>query len=604
MKYANNKLSAILICLVLVLSTAAVYFQVHSHEFVSIDDQQYVSENEQVLAGLTWRGLVWAFTTNTMGNWHPLTWLSLMLECHFFENKARACHITNALFHIANSLLLFLVLVRMTGKVWPSGFVAVLFALHPLHVESVVWISERKDVLSTFFWLLTMGAYTYYARRPSLSKYMLVVIFFVLGLMAKPMLVTLPFVLLLLDYWPLERLRLGQSRSGDGETDERVKLEDVWKTSIRLLVEKVPLFVLVAISCIVTFLAQQSVGAIGNLRLIVRTANVALSYNRYIWMMFWPSKLAVFYPYPQHLPEVQIIVSAIFLLFVSIVSILLIRRCPYFIVGWLWYLGTLVPVIGLIKIGAQALADRYTYIPLTGLFIIIAWGGLELTKAMRHRRFVLAFAAIAIISALAVRTWFQVGFWQNSVSLYEHALAVTKDNYLMHKSLASEILIQGKSNEAIEHYLIALQINPNYHDAISDLGIVLTQKNRINEAINHYRNFLKRNLDDYLIRKRLADALRHRATTMAQSTPWARSQISDDLNEAAENYKQALQFKQDDFEVHYYLAVVLEKQDNFKEAIKHYKESLRINSNQDKVRRAMERVLIKQDNLQTKTTGD
>jgi hypothetical protein len=358
MDKTSDKYYAICICLVLVLTTGAVYWQVRGHEFVSLDDRVYISENEHVLNGLTFDGLRWAFTTNTMGNWHPLTWLSLMLDCQLFDSKAKACHTTNLLFHVANTVLLFMVLKQMTGSTWPSAFVSVLFALHPLHVESVAWAAERKDVLSAFFWILTMSTYTRYTRNRSISRYLLVVLMFCLALMSKPMAVTLPFVLILLDYWPLGRLHLRQPKNSSTATFQNTELQGTFKTAVRLLVEKIPFFALSAASCVIAYLAQQSVGSVGQIRLIVKMANAALAYSKYIWLMFWPAELSVFYPYPQGVPIATRLLSAIFLLFVSVAVILLIRRRPYLIVGWLWYLLTLLPMIGLVQVGGQAMADR------------------------------------------------------------------------------------------------------------------------------------------------------------------------------------------------------------------------------------------------------
>jgi len=507
MNKASDKYYTLCICLVLTFATGAAYWQVRGHEFVSLDDRAYISENQHVLNGLTPEGIKWAFTTNTMGNWHPLTWLSLMLDCQLSDSKAKACHTTNLILHIANTLLLFVVLKRMTGSVWPSAFVSAFFALHPLHVESVAWASERKDVLSTFFWMLTMWAYIKYAERPSFAKYIPIVVFFILGLMAKPMLVTLPFVLLLLDYWPLGRLQLGQTTNRNTSASRETGLQGIFKTAVRLVVEKVPLFALSAASCVITYLAQQSVGSVGRIRPLIRMANAALAYSRYIWLTFWPAKLAAFYPYPRGVPMTVRIASAIFLLLVSIIVILMLRRRPYLAVGWVWYLVTLIPVIGLVQIGGQAMADRYTYIPLIGPFIMIVWGGLDLIKGVRYRQIILWTAGISVVVTLGICTWFQAGYWQNNITLYEHALAVTKNNHLAHNNLGSVLVEQGRSNEAIEHYKQALNIMPVYQDPIVNLGEVLIRKGQINEAIQHYRNFLEHNPQDYLIQKKLGDAL-------------------------------------------------------------------------------------------------
>jgi len=510
MDKALNKYYTLCICLVLIFATVEFYWQVSGHEFVSLDDRAYISENEHVTSGLTIDGIKWAFTTTTMGNWHPLTWLSLILDCHLFDSTAKACHTTNLILHIANTVLLFLVLKRTTGSVWASAFVSAFFALHPLHVESVAWASERKDVLSTFFWMLTMWAYIKYTERPGFVKYIPIVLFFILGLMAKPMLVTLPFVLLLLDYWPLGRLRLGQSINSNTPIPCEKNLQGVCRTAFRLVVEKVPLFALSAASCVVTYFAQQSAGSVGRISPLVRTANAVLAYSRYIWLTFWPAKLSVFYPYPHGVPMIERIASAGFLLLISIIVILMLRRRPYLAVGWLWYLGTMVPVIGLVQVGGQAMADRYTYIPLTGLFIMIVYSALELIKGMRYRQVILLISGVTAVVILGICTWFQSGCWQNSITLYEHALAVTKNNYLAHNNLGSVLVEKGRSYEAIEHYKQALNIFPGYRDAAINLGVVLIRTGKTDEAIRHYRNFLEHNPQDYMIQEKLNDALLHR----------------------------------------------------------------------------------------------
>jgi len=545
MDKASNKYYTLCICLVLTFATGAVYWQIRGHEFVILDDRAYISENEQVLNGLTPEGIKWAFTTNTMGNWHPLTWLSLMLDCQLSDSLAKTCHTTNLIFHIANTLLLFLVLKRMTGSVWPSAFVAALFALHPLHVESVAWASERKDVLSTFFWMLTMWAYIKYAERPSFVKYIPIVVFFILGLMAKPMLVTLPFVLLLLDYWPLGRLQLGQSINSSTSASPKTGLQGTFKTAARLVAEKVPLFALSAASCVITYLAQQSVGSVGRIRLLIRMANAVLAYSKYIWLTFWPAKLAAFYPYPHDVPIIIRLASALLLLLVSIIVILTLRRRPYLAVGWLWYLGTLIPVIGLVKIGGQAMADRYTYIPLTGLFIMIVWSGLDLVKGVRYRQIILWTIGTFVVAVLGICTWLQAGYWQNSIKLFEHTLAVTKDNYMAHYNLGWVLSEQGRSDESIEHYKKALDIAPGYREAIANLGAVLIHKGRIDEAIQRYRDFLKHNPRDYIIHTKVGDALVLREKIGASGGLRIISATKVNLDEAIQHYRQALQIKPD-----------------------------------------------------------
>jgi len=361
-----------LIYLLLAVSTFAVYWQVHNYDFVNYDDESYVSKNQSVKVGFTCDSIRWAFSTGHQGNWHPLTWLSHMLDCQLFGTDAGWHHLTNLLLHITNTLLLFAVLKRMTGTLWQCAFVAAVFALHPLHVESVAWISERKDVLSTLFWMLTMAAYLHYVKHPCVGRYLLTLLAFATGLMAKPMLVTLPFVLLLLDDWPLGRLQPAQTAEETYRQTLKSANYSQWQVSYRLVREKVPFFILSAVSGVVTFLVQQSGGAISSIEdasLVIRIANAFICYIKYIENMFWPSRLAIFYPHPLNTVSIwQAAVAALLLLLISILALRLTRNHKYFAVGWLWYLGTLVPVIGLIQVGDQALADRYTYIPLIGLF--------------------------------------------------------------------------------------------------------------------------------------------------------------------------------------------------------------------------------------------
>ena len=371
----------LLTCLFIIMVTLSVYWQVQNFDFLNFDDDMYVTDNHHVQEGLTLKSIIWAFTTIHASNWHPLTWLSHMLDCQLYGINAGWHHLTNLLFHIANTLLLFFVFQKMTGCFWQSVFVATLFALHPLHVESVAWISERKDVLSTFFWMLTMWSYTRYVERLEVNRYLLVILFFTLGLMSKPMLVTLPFVLLLLDFYPLYRFRFQKS-----DTSANPKQ----RSNILLLVlEKIPLLVLTAVSSAVTLYAQKHGEAIMSLDAIslkIRISNAVVSYIKYIGKMIYPSNLAVMYPFQGILPWWKITGACLILVSMSLLAIRIIKQSSYFAVGWLWYIGTLVPVIGLVQVGNQSMADRYTYVPLIGLFIIITWGVSELMVQWRYRK--------------------------------------------------------------------------------------------------------------------------------------------------------------------------------------------------------------------------
>jgi len=438
-----NKTVKIIICIFLVLATATIYSQVQDHEFVSFDDPIYI-QNPNVKAGFTSESVKWAFTTMNSEDWHPMTWLSHMLDYQLYGLHPKGHYLTNLFLHISSVLILFIVLLRMTGALWQSGFVAAMFALHPLNVESVAWIAERKNVLSTLFWLLTMWAYIHYAEKPTVKRYGLVFLFFTLGLMSKPMLVTLPFVLLLLDYWPLRRLKFEQERGGNEISEKNTaRRSEVF----RLVLEKIPLFLLTTGLSIVTFLAEKSTGAIAeNLTFSTRLTNAMVSYLEYLGKMIWPSGLSILYPHPGNaLPVWQGILCGMVLVGITIISIRLIRKVPYFAVGWFWYLGTLVPVIGIVQVGGQAMADRYAYVPLIGIFIIAAWGVPELISKWRYKEKVLSISVGIIIPTLLVTTWWQVSHWKNSITIYKHAIRVTDKKYpnlaLIHNNLGIPCLL-------------------------------------------------------------------------------------------------------------------------------------------------------------------
>ena len=491
----NNKY---LICFMLAIVTLAVYWQVGNSAFVNYDDPTYVTDNQDVRAGLTAESVTWAFSTTHGGNWHPLTWLSHMLDCQIYGLNPRGHHYTNLLFHILNTILLLLVLQKMTGALWKSALVAALFALHPLHVESVAWVAERKDVLSTFFWMLTVGVYVLYVENPGVKKYLLTILLFALGLMAKPMLVTLPFVLLLLDYWPLGRFqikKLGTAQSSDGTSPKDTRNEKRkspkgpakdavrskkntesgyrWSLALPLIWEKIPLFVIAVASSIVTFFAQQSGGAVRSLEALpftVRISNALVAYISYIGKTIWPFHLAVFYPHPGMLAGWKIAGACLLLLSISFMAIRALRLYPYFTVGWLWYLGTLVPVIGLVQIGSQAMADRYTYVPLIGIFIIIAWGIFDLAAGWRYRKEGVAVVSASLLLILMVMTWFQLQHWSNSITLFKHAINVTENNLTAHYNLGLALVKNARMDEAIDHFTRALQINPDNANSHKNLG--------------------------------------------------------------------------------------------------------------------------------------
>jgi len=469
----------VVVCFILVAITLAAFWQVHTCEFVQYDDGRYVYENEHVKTGLTPANILWAFTSGYASNWHPLTWLSHQLDCQIYGLEPRGHHITNLVLHIANAVLLFMALRHMTRSVWRSAFVAAAFAVHPLHVESVAWVAERKDVLSSLFWMLTMIAYWQYVRNPSVRRYALVVLLLALGLMAKPMLVTLPFVLLLVDYWPL------------GRTGEKITAAGCWK----LLREKIPLFVLAAASSVVTFVVQLKGGAMSELEgltLSARVANGVVAYISYIGKTVWPANLAVLYPFPlDGIAVWQVASAALVLTSVTAFVWRLRRRRPYLLVGWAWYLGTLVPVIGIVKIGYHAMADRYTYVPLVGLFVMLAWGIPDMletwlsAKRRRLRAAGLAVASTLLLITLMICTWSQVRYWRDTRTLYERAVSATSDNAFMHRNLGNLLDRQDKLDEAKAHYIAAIRIDPDYAPAHYGLGRLLTLQGQLDEAIYH-----------------------------------------------------------------------------------------------------------------------
>ncbi len=582
----SNKYVSLCLCLALAAATLVIYWPVRNYDFINYDDVDYVTENEYVKAGLTSDSIIWALKTGYVGNWHPLTWLSHVLDCHIFGTNAGRHHLTNLLLHIANTLLLFGLFKRMTGAVWRSAFVAAVFALHPLHVESVAWVSERKDVLSTLFWFLTMAAYLRYVERPSVSRYLLTLLAFALGLMAKPMLVSLPIVLLLMDYWPLCRLWGERAVKGPDKHREKSAKKSFQSWKWRGLVwEKVPFFVLAAASSVVTFIVQQRYGTVVHptvVSLNVRIANALVSYLKYIVMMFWPGNLAVLYPHLINmLPKWQIIVAVLFLLGVSVWVIYCRKTYKYFLFGWLWYLVTLVPVIGLVQVGRQALADRYTYIPLTGLFVIIAWGVPDLLSKFRFRKIVLVTAAGLTLVPLSICTRLQLRYWRDGLSLFEHAFKITENNYVMGTNYAEELLRDKRYDEAIAMFNKVLRINPKYYAAHHDLGAALQMQGKFEEALTHYQKALQLRPDNAKTYNNVG-VIYH---------------LQGKLTESVRCQRRALQFNPRYYEAHNDLGATLQLQGKIEEAISHYRMSLEIKPDYVTANNNLGRALMKQGKL-------
>jgi tetratricopeptide (TPR) repeat protein len=588
----------LIIGLVLIVATLAVFWQVRNHEFLTFDDDDYVTDNPYVKVGLNPRGVIWAFTTTYASNWHPLTWLSHMLDCELYGLNPGGHHVTSLVFHIASTLLLVLVFRRMTGALWKSGFVAALFALHPLHVESVAWVAERKDVLSAFFWMLTMWAYVRYSKAPSFSSYLLVLLWFALGLLSKPMLVTLPFVMLLLDYWPLGRFQWGQG-SGDRNSSLRPSVRFHTRRSLvpHLVLEKVPFFVLSTVSSFLTYFAQQRGGTVKSLEFFplgTRVVNSLVSYVVYMWKMIWPRGLAVLYPYPEGFPIWRVVGAGLLLVGVSVLVIRVGRGRPYLVVGWLWYLGTLVPVIGLVQVGMQAMADRYTYVPLIGLFIMVVWGFGDLIGGWRDRRVAFPVSAGFVVLVLMVVTWAQVRYWKNSITLFSHTLRVTSNNFLIQNKLGNVLFRQSQIEGAMTHYAEALRINPSFVEARNNIGNALLRQGKIDEAMTHYGEALKKapdyadahnNLGVALVRQgRIQEAITHYAEALRIKPHFAEGQNNlgfalarqGKMDEAIRHYGEAIRIKPDYAEAHYNLGVALARQGRSPEAASHFSEALRI----------------------------
>jgi len=612
-----------IVCIFLVMATWFVFGQTIYHGFVNFDDDTYVYDNPVVQKGLTLRGIVWAFTGVHFSNWHPLTWLSHMLDCQFYGLNAGGHHLTNILLHMATVILLFLVLRQMTGALWRSAFVAAVFAIHPLRVESVAWIAERKDILSGLFFMLTIGTYVRYARRPwSQVRYGLVVFLFALGLMCKPMLVTLPFVLLLLDYWPLNRFR------ADASTEPIFYLGS-WPVPKRLILEKLPLLGLAAASCMTTIFAQSK--AIQSLPLSLRTGNALVSYVAYLGQMIYPVGLAVFYPYPAQDLVLWKIIAASVLLAISAGAVAARRKQPWFLFGWLWYLVMLVPVIGIVQVGSQAHADRYTYLPQIGLYVLLTWMVTDLSTGLRHRRLVLGYFFMVILVALIFRARAQTSYWRDSESLWTNTLAYTPGNVIAHGNLGHALLQNGNVDNAITHFQEALQIKPDDADAHINMGSALLQKGSADDAIAYFQKALQikpdyagayYNLGCALIQKGSTDsAIPYYEKALQIKPDYAKAQVNigcalfqkgrvDDaiirfqkalriepdnadayinlgnaliknghVDDAIVCFQKTLKIRPDYAEAHYNLGNALIQKESVDEAIVHYQKALRIRPN-------------------------
>ncbi len=635
------------ICCFLVILSMIVYCRVIRNEFVHYDDDTYIFKNPYIQTGISIDNIKWAFTTDHGGNWHPLTWISHMTDSQLFGmKKAGWHHLVNLLWHVINTVLLFIMLSRMTGAVWQSAFVAALFAVHPLNVETVAWASERKSVLSTFFWFMTILLYINYVKSRSIKSYVFSILFFLMGLLSKPMVVTLPFVLLLLDFWPLNRTPLYRTGADDNqqETTEPHDITVVGTSLLnKLLFEKVPFFILAMIFCIVTLFVQESAGSVASLDAIPfssRITNALLSYFMYIYMMVWPVDLAVLYPH-SGMPQVwQYTISGIFLISVTFLVVKAARRFPYLGFGWFWYLGTLVPVIGIVQAGGQSMADRYAYLPLIGIFIMIAWGVSDIPVKKHHfSRSLYAGLAAVIIFAFSCVTFVQTGYWKNSIALFKRTVSVTKGNYVMYNNLGNAYMRVDRLDDAMFYCREALKIKPNSIEVLNNLGNILLKKGEVDEAVSLLAKAMKINPNHMIVRKNLQRGLmmkRQKQSTLPhvaseQKTPGtveffvnmgvalakqgrseeALAQIdkaievdSDywpaynslgivllqmgKLDEAETNFKKTIKIKPDYIEAYNNLGILYARQKKIEQAVMQFSKALKINPNYKKAKQNLD----------------
>ena len=608
------------LAIVLALGTLALYWPATHCGFVNYDDDRYVTANVPVQNGLTAASIQWAFMNSVADNWHPVTVLSHMMVCQFCGVNPWGHHLVNVLLHAANAVLVFVLLRQLTGlgsdatgrpagTRWRSWLVAALFAVHPLHVESVAWVAERKDVLSGFFGLLTLIFYTRYAQGArqdgtwfsffASPAYWLAWFLFALGLMSKPMLVTWPFVLLLLDYWPLQRVAIDDLRL------------TIWK---RLLLEKIPFFLLAAAVSVVTFLVQQHSPAwetVQGLPLDARAGNALIAYCRYLGKMFWPTHLAVLYLHPGYWPTTAVWLAGGFLALVSGLLLTQWRRHPYLPMGWLWFVGTLVPVIGLVQVGLQSIADRYTYLPSLGVLILVVWGVAELTLRWRQRTMLLAVAGSVTILVCLTLTWRQLQFWQDSETLFRHAVAVTENNYVAHYNLGVALDDQGQSDEAIRQYREVLRLKPDYARAYVNLGLALGNQGQTSEAVSSYQEAIRLEPNNALAHNNLGIALFNQGQTDAAISQYQEVLRLSPANAGAHNnlgaalyrqgrpsaaldqFREALRWQPDYFEAHLNLGKVLAKNGQTEEAVREFRAAVRLKPDNAEARDRLAQALAK-----------
>ncbi len=621
---------SIVIYLIIIFAVLAVYWKTGNFDFINFDDGEYVYDNPRVPEGLSWDSIQWAFGFSKEAlvfYWHPLTWISLMLDTHFFGINPGIHHLINVVFHAINSILLFIIFKQMTGSLWKSVFLALLFAVHPINVESVAWISERKNVLSTFFWLLTMLTYTHYALKPSLKKRIPMLIFFILGLLSKPMLVTLPFVFLLLDVWPLRRLQWFDA----GNSDPREHLPEFRKATFgQLILEKLPLFILSFSSIGISVFSVHSTSQILPENMIsfpLRISNAIVIYIKYIINLVWPHDMAVFYPFPQHIPAWQIVGAATLLIAITLSVIVFLKKAPYFSVGWFWYLGTLFPIIGIFQSGKwPEMADRWAYVPAIGLYLIVAWGASAVFDKYRIPRNIRIFGATAIIIILAVCTGRQVEHWKNSKTLFQHTVEVTENNSVAHFNLGAALSKEENFTQALTHYTQALLLEPSNSKIYSNMGTALARTGKIDEAIIAFKKAILLSPDYADAYLNLANALAQtedvdaailnyqKALALASPTKiknWVDQRLvfhntigialvkTSQLDKAIDHFKQAILLSPDDKDTRFNLANALVRNMEMDAAIEQYKKILSIDPNHIDAQSRLKKLSAYQDEFET-----
>jgi tetratricopeptide (TPR) repeat protein len=584
-KFDIRQKHSIIVVLMLIILTLGVYWPVQDYEFVNFDDNLYVADNYLTQSGLTYQGIIKTFTDVHTGHWHPLTILSHMLDWQLFGDNAGGHHWTSVIIHILNTILLFIFFRYVTGAIWKSAFLAALFAIHPLNVESVAWIAERKNVLSTFFWILTMLFYVWYVKQPNWKRYLPVFFSFALGLMSKPMLVTLPFVLLLLDYWPLNRMGINFQNNDQNVTTSIV----TDKSRIFFLVlEKIPLLVLTIISICLTFYAAQSINTVASgdiLPLTARISNAIFSYAVYIKKLFWSFDLAVFYPHA-YIPIWQVSVAALLLVVITILAIRYYRKYPYLIVGWFWYVGTLVPVIGIVQVGGQSMADRYAYIPFIGLFTIISWGVSQNLFKTKYAKMITSSVCIFFIIMLSFIAYNQVKVWNNTATLFKSALKSNPNNYLAYKALGLDAADRGDNELALLYYSMSLKIKPDFDQAYNDAGLVLVKMGRRYEALKSFKKAIQ-------INKFSAEAHYNLGLFLMQE---------NNFDRAVSHFSKAIEIKKNSGSgllvyAHINLGVAFERRGDTQKALEHFQEALRYNPHSAEAKRNYDIVRAMQKKL-------